>query len=207
MILRVDEEGEIILTLPPYVSKKAACQFLSRNSSYLLEQKEKRKASLIRYIHGQELEFGGYFLHITNGDNSGIWLQEKALSVVLPEGRMPAELSVQKWIAAAVKKLEKHHALAVLPERVAFLAEKHGLRYGRVSIRQQKTRWGSCSSENHISLNSRMVVLPEQLCDYIILHELVHTRHKNHGPQFWNMLCQLEPRAREYARALRKYSL
>ncbi|MBL7226120.1 MAG: M48 family metallopeptidase, partial [Desulfobacteraceae bacterium] len=71
------------------------------------------------------------------------------------------------------------------------LANKHGLKYNRVFVRNQKTRWGSCSSKNNISLNVKLVKLPEKLMDYIILHELVHTRVRNHGKEFYAELGRL----------------
>lgn len=95
----------------------------------------------------------------------------------------------------------------ILADKVARLAARYGFTYNRLTIRNQKTRWGSCSAKNNISLNIRLVLLPELLCDYIILHELVHTRVKNHGPHFWDELLRVEPRARELDRELGKLAI
>ena len=78
-----------------------------------------------------------------------------------------------------------------LIRRLNELAELHDFSYDRVSIRSQKTRWGSCSATNNISLNIRLVLLPAELMDYVILHELVHTQIKNHGPAFQDELDRL----------------
>jgi predicted metal-dependent hydrolase len=92
-----------------------------------------------------------------------------------------------------------------LVPRLAHLAALHGFTYNRVSVRGQKTRWGSCSHKNNISLNRMLVHLPEALVDYILLHELVHTRIKNHGRLFWEALTQCLPNARSLDRELNQY--
>jgi predicted metal-dependent hydrolase len=79
----------------------------------------------------------------------------------------------------------------LLFDRLKELAAQHGFRYGRAGIRNQKSRWGSCSARNHISLNIQLLALPGHLRDYVILHELVHTEHKNHSQRFWHRLNEL----------------
>ena len=95
-----------------------------------------------------------------------------------------------------------------LPQRVAALAAQHGFRYGRVTIRATHSRWGSCSSENNISLSLFLMRLPEHLRDYVIIHELCHTVHHNHSAAF-HALCNhcLDGHEKELSRELRKYSL
>jgi predicted metal-dependent hydrolase len=93
-----------------------------------------------------------------------------------------------------------------LVKRLALLANRYGFNYNRVSIRNQKTRWGSCSVKNNISLNMKLVRLPEELMDYVILHELVHTRVKNHSRQFWEELDKLVGDGRRIRRCLKNYN-
>jgi len=102
-------------------------------------------------------------------------------------------------------KIKKEDAKEKLGKRLSELAEKHNFRYNRVSIRNQKTRWGSCSSKDNISLNMKLLHLPDHLIDYILLHELVHTRVKNHSKDFWNELETVVPNARMMDNKLREY--
>ena len=107
-----------------------------------------------------------------------------------------------------LSQISPQQAGAMLVARLEEMAQTHGLKYRKVSIKNQKTKWGSCSSKNNINLNINLAGLPEHLRDYVILHELVHTRFKNHGQQFWAELNRLlGGRARELARELRKYRL
>ncbi len=90
-------------------------------------------------------------------------------------------------------------------DRLAELARRHGFSYNKVFVRNQRTRWGSCSGHNNINLNVNLIRLPAELRDYTLLHELVHTRIKNHGPQFWEALGQCIDRPHELDRQLNRY--
>jgi hypothetical protein len=102
---------------------------------------------------------------------------------------------------------ERERARTKLVDRLKSLAERHGFTYNRVSVRDQKARWGSCSGRNNISLSIRLVSLPDELIDYVILHELTHTRKRDHGPAFWAELDKLVGDGRRMSRRLRAYSL
>ena len=102
-------------------------------------------------------------------------------------------------------QINREDARKVLTQRLAELAEDHNFDYGKVSIRSQKTRWGSCSSQNNISLNQNLLHLPDYLIDYVLLHELTHTRVKNHSSKFWNELEKVCPDAKELRKRLKTY--
>lgn len=96
-------------------------------------------------------------------------------------------------------------ARRVIADRLQELARLHGFTFGRIFIRNQKSRWGSCSAQNNINLNVHLVLLPPALRDYVILHELVHTRVKHHGPQFWAALERYVPDCRQVDKELNRY--
>ena len=83
-----------------------------------------------------------------------------------------------------------------LPERVSFWAARAGITYGRISVRRQHTRWGSCSSKGNLNFNCLLALVPEDVLDYVIVHELCHRKHMNHSPAFWAEVASLLP---EYA--------
>jgi len=96
----------------------------------------------------------------------------------------------------------RERAVELLPGRMEPLAHALGVSYTRVSVRAQRTRWGSCSSRGSISLNWRLVLLPPRLCDYVLVHELAHLREMNHGPAFWALVARLVPDYRQRRRDL-----
>lgn len=103
---------------------------------------------------------------------------------------------------ADLKNLLRELASQTLPSRTRHLAEEIGATFQRVSVRNQQGRWGSCSSRGTISLNWRLVLLPPALQDYVILHELAHTREMNHSSLFWHQLAAWDPNWRQNDRAL-----
>ncbi len=103
--------------------------------------------------------------------------------------------------------IDKVEAGKKLTNRFKQLAVQYGFTYNRVTIRNQKTRWGSCSHKSNISLNMKLVLLPDELMDYVILHELVHTRINNHSKRFWGELDKYVGDGKAVAKRLRKYGL
>lgn len=122
-------------------------------------------------------------------------------------------ISNVEWIAKQLHKTRQveHNAVQVnrhgvinravarriIVSRLETLACRHGFTYRKVFVRNQKTRWGSCSMQNNINLNIHLIFLPAILMDYVILHELVHTRIKDHSTRFWSCLgsCLHDPKA------------
>ena len=94
-----------------------------------------------------------------------------------------------------------------LINRINELADKYGFIFNKVSIRNQKTRWGSCSIKNNISLNIQLMRLSKSLIDYVILHELVHTQIKNHSSVFWDMLNKYVGNPKLKNKLLKKFVL
>ncbi len=107
----------------------------------------------------------------------------------------------------AVDIIDKEEARRRLIARLEYLAAQHGFTYNRVFIRNQKTRLGTCSSKNNIGLNIKVSCLPEELMDYVILHELAHTRVKNHGKEFWTLMDELVGDGKAAAKRVREYSI
>jgi predicted metal-dependent hydrolase len=103
--------------------------------------------------------------------------------------------------------LSEQEAKTRLKNRLAELAALYDFSYNRVFVRRQKTRWGSCSVRNNINLNLKILLLPSILQDYVLLHELVHTRIKNHSPEFWRELGRWVGDAKGLSRRLRQYPL
>ena len=107
-------------------------------------------------------------------------------------------------------QIEQMHreAKTLLPARVEFWAQKFGFKYGRVTIRASRSKWGSCSGENNISLSLFLMALPEHLRDYVIIHELCHTVHHNHSASFHSLADRcLGGAEKSLQRELRRHSI
>lgn len=131
-------------------------------------------------------------------DSKLSWIQKNlAKAKALEEGRSTA--------TAIPTGMDRAKAERKIIGRTHELAEIHGFTFNRICIRNQRTRWGSCSVANNINLNIKLFALPDELLDYVILHELLHTRIKNHGPGFWSGLDRLVSDAKGLRSRLKEY--
>jgi len=112
-----------------------------------------------------------------------------------------------KKLTATRKPVSRKNAEVLLRERLDHLAREYGFSCNKVSIRNQKSRWGSCSASNNISLNQKLARLPDRLIDFVLLHELVHTRVKNHSKDFWLELEKYVGDVEALRREFRQYRL
>jgi predicted metal-dependent hydrolase len=119
--------------------------------------------------------------------------------------RLTARQSVLDDAAIAERAEQRARARALLPARLHELARAHGLAASRVSVRSQRTRWGSCGRDGHISLNWRLVLMPDWVRDYVLVHELMHLRRLDHSPKYWSLVAAACPAYREARAWLRAH--
>ncbi len=125
------------------------------------------------------------------------WI-EKILSKCKPENPQNKLNAEKEYI------LNKANALRLARKKIAFFAEKYNLKPKKIFIRNQSTRWGSCSAKGNLNFNYRFVFLPENLQDYLIVHELCHLTEMNHSDRFWSLVGQTIPDYKKRRTALRK---
>ena len=104
----------------------------------------------------------------------------------------------------AVHRFFRNCGRKYLQHRLDFFGRTMGLAPRSVSFRSQSTRWGSCSSSGHISINWRLIAAPTAVVDYVIIHEIAHLAHPNHGPHFWALVAEFSPRYKEFKSWLRE---
>jgi predicted metal-dependent hydrolase len=194
----------VLVSFPFFITPKEAMAFVEKNQQWVLKQQEKMKARSTNVKPGTVIETKLHKIRIVQGEKNDA--KRKGDSIIISVSDFESEESIA-FIDQIVTAVYRHEAKRLLPVRISDLAKKHGFSYSKVTIRNNRRNWGSCSSKNNISLNLQMMKLPVKLIDYILLHELVHTEVKNHGPKFWERLNQItDGKARELAREVKKYS-
>lgn len=191
--LRVKKDNSIHVTIPYPVKFSYAEDFVISKTDWI-QKKLKENAERNRPI----TEFKSKYHLIRLQAESGLTkckVLKNGTDILLlyPSITDPASNNIQSLTKKVITEILRSEAKYFLPLRLKELAIKHNFTYGKVSIRNSKTRWGSCSGKNNISLSLRLMYLPEHLIDYVLLHELCHTKEKNHGPGFWQLLntvCQ-----------------
>ena len=125
------------------------------------------------------------------------FLSEKASWIRMQQGKMQEREKMRQQarihLDAAQEKELRERAKSVLAQRTAYFARQVGVTYGRITVRDQKTRWGSCSQTGNLNFNFRLILAPLEVLDYVVVHELCHRRRMNHSTQFWQEVAQVLP--------------
>lgn len=104
-------------------------------------------------------------------------------------------------------KKEKEKARKIIVSRVDYFGELYGFEFGRIAIRSQRTRWGSCSKDGNLNFNYKLIYLPQEMMDYVIVHELCHLDQFNHSKRFWFLVSEIIPDYLILRRKLKKISI
>jgi predicted metal-dependent hydrolase len=185
-LLRLRSDGTVRVTIPRRGTISEARAFASRNIGWLERQFQRlaaRPKIPVTWNPGTEIHFRGELVRI--GSDADGWVHFGSERVKVSDAAADLRPAIQQHL----RKL----ATRELPLRVMELAVFHGISVSRVSVRNQKSRWGSCSRRGTISLNWRLIQTPGFVRDYIILHELAHRRQMNHSAKFWREVERLIP--------------
>ncbi len=186
-ILRIGEDGSARVTIPRRGSFKAARQFVARHLGWIEKQLQKRNMQPTVpsvWTLGTEVLFRGNPVRIEGQpDEHRIQLGDQLICIAQPFGDLRPAIE---------RHLRKLAAVELVP-RTWELATRHQVLIQQVSVRSQRSRWGSCSGKKTISLNWRLIQTPAFVSDYIILHELMHLREMNHSRRFWRQVEQVCP--------------
>lgn len=119
--------------------------------------------------------------------------------------RIPQDNNIEKDAATlALEKRYRDAAREYIPKRVEYYHTLTGGSYEKITIRDQKTRWGSCSNNGTLSFNYRLMLAPPRVLDYVVVHELCHLTHMNHSREFWDMVASILPEYKEYRKWLKE---
>ena len=146
------------------------------------------------------------FLRKFSGEEIKISNEGNQILVQIPQELAFENPLVQSEVRKTVSKILRKQAKAYLPRRIDFLAEKYGFSFEKLRFSHTGTRWGSCSSSGTISLNIALMNLPHHLIDYVIIHELCHTRQMNHSSKFWQEVEKYCPDYKKYVQEIKQFS-
>lgn len=126
-------------------------------------------------------------------ESKSAWIQKSLAKVRARQEKLKEEEAQYGKLTEAELKVLKMQAEEVFHARAAFYAGKMGISYGRITIRRQKTRWGSCSQSGNLNFNCLLMLAPPGVVDYVVVHELCHRIEMNHSPRFWELVGEVYP--------------
>ena len=188
-LLRLQHDGSARLVIPRGGSQAEALRFLERSETWLLDQHtrwQSRHSARRPWIDGASFLFRGEqtLLHVERNGH-GILLRFANESFTLPHEKS----DYREAVLTHIRRIAERE----LPARTRELAGVHQIKISRVTVRAQKTRWGSCSANGTISLNWRLLHAPPHVVDYLIIHELMHRREMNHSSRYWKLVATACP--------------
>lgn len=202
--IRIDDDGTVRASLPKRAPLYLVKELVDSSRHEIRKLITAQKAKRVSYTDGMKIGHS-HQLHVAFADIAEPQkkVSGQALLITLPHEYREREALTHAYVATQVRSALKREAKAYLPRRLRYLADMHGFTYERERFGNQKGRWGSCSSSGTISLNVALMNLSYELIDYVLIHELAHTRQMNHSQAFWQIVETCMPDYRIHRKALK----
>ncbi len=211
--IRMAPDKGIWINIPFGTDKKLVLDFIEQHKDWILKNKQKieQKKEQKQTVFTPDTVFRTKFHQlklepVQKGKHLTAKVGEDTVTVFYPYKMDFLDERFQEGMRKIVIEVLRMEAEMYLPKRLCELADKHGFQFNKVGIRNSKTRWGSCSGKNNISLSLHLMRLPNHLIDMVLIHELCHTVEKNHSPRFWELHAACCDNLEAKKQEIRKYS-
>jgi predicted metal-dependent hydrolase len=202
--ISISVDGHVKVSMPSWVPYRAGLAFVEQKKYWIDEQRTTR-TSLLEHSQAIGKRHVLHFIADSSMEKPRTRVNQAEVIVRHPPEMASNHPEVQSAAVKAGKKALQKQADDYLPERLKLLSASLNLPYRSLSIRQLKSRWGSCSNAHHITLNYFLMILPEELIDYVLVHELAHTKHLNHSKEFWQLVSLHVDNVSVVRKRLRQY--
>lgn len=200
--LSISASGRIRVGMPAWAPYSAGISFALNRKDWLIKHKVRHEPQLLK--DGDRIG-KSYRLRFKQAAETKTTTRLVGAEVIIKTSQSFSEKAVQTKAKVAAERALRREAEKLLPARLAELADRHDFKYRSVKIKRMTSRWGSCSSHRVITLNFFLMQLSWELIDYVLAHELTHTKHLNHGPAFWNEFDRIHPNAKETRKLIHNY--
>lgn len=201
------KEDEIRVTVPPGTTLKEIRNAIDELRLRLRSSRQAQARPLIDLNYRIDAEY--FKLSLITGERERFLSRSELgeMQIICPPDADFSDKNLQAWLRKVIEEALRRNAKIILPPRLYQLSIRHNLPYKSVKINSSNGRWGSCSTRRSINLSCYLVLLPGHLIDYVLLHELAHTREMNHGERFWTLLNEMTGgKAQSLREELRKFN-
>ncbi len=201
LTIKVDSNGQVIVSAPERFPKYRIAEFVESARGWILAQQSSQVIKPVLLSATNVYYFGkNYEVKVSRSFDGSVKIG-KGIIIVSP-------LSALHVANATIDLLStwlKSRAIEYITKRVYELSSVMGQTFNGLAFKQQKTRWGSCSSQKNLNFNWKLIHAPTEVIDYVIIHELAHTKHMNHGKAFWDFVSSFDPDHSLHRRWLQKF--
>lgn len=209
--LSVSPDGSVVVTKPRLMPDFMVRRFVEKNQDWIIKQQAKRQRQKPLMTDEMVMIFGQKYERVNSVENSlptGISIvNQQAIYRPVASTTQLTPQQLQKKADQALDAFLKRTATNYILPRTAQLAEKMQITYRSISLKQQKSRWGSCSSQARLNFNWRLTHFAPEIIDYVIIHELAHRVHMNHGREFWRLVAKFDPEYQKHKKSLKEAAL
>lgn len=207
--LSIQSDGSLRVSAPNSVSHAKIQQFIASQQNWIKKQVQKQANTLTLETDQYVYIFGKKYQKELSSPPKhplGVFIQDQTLvisTLQIRRGPLTKQEKHDSRIQRFLKKTARHY----ITQRTQYQAKKMNLTFGTITLRKQKTRWGSCSSDGNLSFNWQLVHFEPKIIDYVIIHELAHRVHMNHSAQFWALVAKYDGNYKQHMSVLKKYTL
>ena len=201
---RIDVDIHGVTVVIPEGERARPSELLKENAAWVIEKRRKYEAYR-EQVPEREFEPGATFPYL--GDPHTVVVEQRPASSVGDGTLRLAEYHVAETsVKRALETLYRRNARQTFERQADQYAEQMGVEYEQIEIRNQRTKWGSCSATGTLGLNWRLMMAPMEIVDYIVIHELAHLQESNHTDAFWSLVAEHDPEYETHARWLDEHS-
>lgn len=201
--LSITSDNKVRVSIPAWAPYRAGLEFARSRLTWIEQQLKPtlvlQEGQVIGKAHRLHFNSGGQMERPRSRRKGG------AVVVTYPTGMSVNSAEVQAVAQRAAVAALRFQAEQLLPQRLAQLAQQHNFTYKSITIKQLRGRWGSCDHQHNIVLNLYLMQVPWELIDYVLLHELVHTKVLRHGPEFWEQFEHVLPDAKQRRKQIHEH--
>lgn len=201
--IKLNSKGSLSASLPTYAPIFLVKRLVNKSRDEIREILDKNKVK-VNYYDGMKIG-KNHHLYINYLENTPFRLIKNEQGIVITcSSEQALQNNIQQLKDAIVAILRKE-AKSYLPQRTKYLAEKYNFKYNKIRLSNASSRWGSCSNLGTISLNISLMQLPFEAIDYVIIHELSHTKQMNHSKDFWNIVSLIDPNYKTHRKIVKEH--
>ncbi|MBE9468829.1 MAG: M48 family metallopeptidase [Bacteroidetes bacterium] len=200
------------VSVPRILSFKSAEKIVNRKQDWIIKHLPKierieEKFTIFDELTNYKTRTYSLLFNPQEVESIKIITSENIIKVTYPDDEDIRNIKYQVVIRKAIEEAWRIEAKQYIPKRAKQLSEIHGFEYNNIFIKNIRSRWGSCSYKDNLNFTLHLMRLPDYLIDYVILHELCHTVHKNHGKEFWALLNKVSGDAKGLRNEMRNWEI